>query len=241
MTVIRIAPPWFLSCTTHCKFTSLVPPLYHSCATIVSLVVFRSGRALGASGHGVKRSWLGALQCLQPAATQSFWQETAFNSSRWKFFSPSSLGNQDTFPLGALHRVEEKSLYSVGGRGPWGRLRMRCHHTRGLGSGRPSSSPQTFCPACWGRACMGTWGGRAAGASGRSWAWFDVFLTGETFPNKSWRAWWASGKSCTALKRKKKQNPEWRLESYKSQLSWDKVFIRNSILMRGNNSEISSS
>ena len=25
----------------------------------------------------------------------------------------------------------------------------------------------------------------AAGASGGSWAWFDVFLTGETFPNKS--------------------------------------------------------
>ena len=38
--------------------------------------------------------------------------------------------------MGALHRVEEKSLYSVGGRGPWGRLRTRCHHTRGLGPGR---------------------------------------------------------------------------------------------------------
>ena len=164
-----------------------------------------------AGGHSARADtgWSGPgwghLQCLQPAATQSLWQETVFNSSRWKFFSPSSLGNQDTFPLGALHRVEEKSLYSVGGRGPWGRLRTRCHQTRGPGPGRASSSPRTFCPACWGRACMGTWGGRAAGASGRSWAWFDVFLTGETFPNKSWRAWWASGKSCTALKRRKNE------------------------------------
>ena len=105
--------------------------------------------ATGWSGPGWKH-----LQCLQPAATQSFWQETVSNSSRWNFFSPSSLGNQDTFPLGALHRVEEKSLYSVGGRGPWGRLRTWCHHTRGLGPGRASSSPQTFCPACWGRACI---------------------------------------------------------------------------------------
>ena len=63
-------------------------------------------------------------------------------------------------------------------------------------------------PSMLGAGMHGNVRGRAAGASGGSWAWFDVFLTGETFPNKSWRAWWASGKSCTALKRKKKRNPE---------------------------------
>ena len=47
-----------------------------------------------AGGHsaGADTGWSGPgrrhLQCLQPAATQSLWQETVFNSSRWKFFSP---------------------------------------------------------------------------------------------------------------------------------------------------------
>ena len=187
-----------------------------------------------AGGHSARADtgWSGPGWGLYNASSRP--QHRAFDKKQLSIpqdgsFSPPLCWVNRIPSLWALHRVEEKSLYSVGGRGPWGRLRTRCHHTRGLGPGRASSSPRTFCPACWGRACMGTWGGRAAGASGRSWAWFDVFLTGETFPNKSWRAWWASGKSCTALKRKKKQNPEWRLESYKSQLSWDKVFIRNSI------------
>ena len=43
VSVIRIAPPWFLSCTTRCKFTSLVPLLDLSwttcCTTFVPLVV----------------------------------------------------------------------------------------------------------------------------------------------------------------------------------------------------------
>ena len=167
----------------------------------------RSGRALGGSGHGVKRSWQGALTMPPAGRNTESLTRNSFQFLKMEVFLPSSLGNQDTFPLCALHRVEEKSLYSVGGRGPWGRLRTRCHQTRGLGPGRASSSPRTFCPACWGRACMGTWGGRAAGASGGSQAWFDVFLTRETFPNKSWRAWWTLGKSCTALKRKKYEIP----------------------------------
>ena len=33
----------------------------------------------------------------------------------------------------------------------WGKLRTRCHQTRGLGPGRASSSSRTFCPSCWGR------------------------------------------------------------------------------------------
>ena len=123
----------------------------------------RSGRALGASRHGVKRSWQGAL--IMPPASRN--TET-LTRNKTSFFSPSSLGNQEPFPLGALHRVKEKNLYSVWGRDAWGRLRTRCHQTRGLGSGRASSSSRTYCPACWGRACMGTWRGRAAGASGGS-------------------------------------------------------------------------
>ena len=43
VSVIRIAPPWFLSCTTRCKFTSLVPLLDLSwttcCTTFVPFVV----------------------------------------------------------------------------------------------------------------------------------------------------------------------------------------------------------
>ena len=35
---IRIAAPWFLSCTTRCKFTSLVPLLYLSWTTLVQLL-----------------------------------------------------------------------------------------------------------------------------------------------------------------------------------------------------------
>ena len=92
VTVIRIAPPWFLSCTTHCKFTSLVPPLYHSCATIVSLVVFRSGRALGASGHGVKRSWLGALTMPPASRNTKLLIRNSFQFLKMEVFLPVFAG-----------------------------------------------------------------------------------------------------------------------------------------------------
>ena len=132
-----------------------------------------------AGGHSARADtgWSGPgwghLQCLQPAATQSLWQETVFNSSRWKFFSPSSLGNQEHLPfeknlLGRASPRWKKTSALCGGGVLWGRLRTRCHQTRGLGSGRASSSSRTYCPACWGRAWLGTWRGRAAGAWGGS-------------------------------------------------------------------------
>ena len=92
VSVIRIAPPWFLSCTTHCKFTSLVPPLYHSCTTIVSLVVFRSGRALGASGHGVKRSWLGALTMPPAGRNTKLLIRNSFQFLKMEVFLPLFAG-----------------------------------------------------------------------------------------------------------------------------------------------------
>ena len=44
-------------------------------------------------------------------------------------------------------------------------------------------------PSMLGAGMHGNVRGAGCCASGGSQAWFDVFLTRETFPNKSWRAW----------------------------------------------------
>ena len=132
----------------HVKRAALVPDIIIIILMMITIIIIRSGRALSASGHGVKRSWLGALTMPPAGRNTKLLTRNSFQFLKMEVFLPSSLGNQDTFPLSALHRVEEKSLYSVGGRGPWGRLRTRCHQTRSLGPGRASLSPRTFCLAC---------------------------------------------------------------------------------------------
>ena len=78
-------------------------------------IIFIRGQALTGSGHGVRRSWQGAL--IMPPASRPTEPLTrnSFNSSRQKFFFPSSWVTRNTFPLGrtylvAFHRVGAKTL-----------------------------------------------------------------------------------------------------------------------------------
>ena len=118
------------------------------------------GRALGGNGHGVRRSWQGAL--IMPPASRPTEPLTrnSFNSSRQKLFFASSWVTREHLSfgknlLGRASRRWSENLCSVWGRGPVGEAKNTvppntrsgirlCRHA--------SSSSRTYCPACWGRA-----------------------------------------------------------------------------------------
>ena len=99
------------------EFIEWFPPSYESegKSFLNISIIFICERALGGSGRGVRRSWQGAL--LMPPASRPTEPLTrnSFNSSRQKFFFPSSWVTRNTFPLGrtylvAFHRVGAKTL-----------------------------------------------------------------------------------------------------------------------------------